>query len=133
MICLIHALRGVCSSVSLVADTPGLRPVGNAGIGRMRLVSEAIGTMTVTFAGIVAGSEIHVYLPDGTEVAGIESCGVNQQLSWPVFAAGAANNTVSVTLIKRGQRWMKFPYQSSVGNVTLPIFQSLDLGYNNPA
>lgn len=106
--------------------------------GKLRLPSDPIGTTTVTFDGVVAGSEIRVYLPDGpsgsagTEVAGLDSCAAQQQLTWPVYAAGSSNNTVWVHIIKRGLRWMKFPFASKIGAQTLPIFQSTDLGYNNP-
>lgn len=99
----------------------------------------AVGTTTVTFSGVVVGSEIHVYLPDGdggsagTEVAGVESCSANQVLSWPVYAPGSPNNTVFITIIKRGVGWLKFPFQSVVGSQLLPIFQRPDLGYSNPA
>lgn len=108
-------------------------------LSRQTISTDPIGTTTVTFSGVVAGSEIHVYLPDGdggsagTEVAGVESCSANQVLSWPVYAAGSPNNTVFITIIKRGIGWRKFPYQSVVGNQTLPIFQVADRGYNNPA
>ena len=88
---------------------------------------------TVTFAGVNANSEIRVYLPDGSEVAGVEDCVANQALSWPVYAPGSANNTVHITILLRGFRWQKFPFVSSIGNQTLPIFQIADLGYYNPA
>lgn len=101
--------------------------------------TDPIGTTTVTFDGVVAGSEIRVYLPDGvggsagTEVAGLDSCVAQQQLTWPVYAAGSPNNTVWIHIIKRGLRWMKFPYASKPGAQSIPIFQNTDLGYNNPA
>lgn len=109
------------------------RAVGMNGFAVASLPTDPIGSTAVTFAGIVAGSEIHVYLPDGTEVAGVESCTPDQELSWPVFAPGSPNNTVTITLIKRGLRWMKFPYVSKVGGQSIPIFQNPDLGYSNPA
>ena len=107
-------------------------------IGNARLPSDAIGTTSVTFDGVVPGSEIRVYLPDGTggaagtEIAGLDSCTANQQLSWAVYAPGSPNNAVWIHLLKRGLRWQKFTYNSQVGNQTLPIFQITDLGYNNP-
>ncbi len=91
-----------------------------------------IGTTTVTFSGIQADTEIRVYLPDGTELTGIESCAANQVLTWPVYAPGA-NSTVYITLLKRGYRWQRFNYTPTVGSQTLPIFQITDLGYSNPA
>ena len=106
--------------------------VGPYVLGVCRLPDDPVGTAAVTFSGVVAGSEIHVYLPDGTEVAGVESCDANHTLSWPVYPIGSPNNTVSVTIIKRGLRWQKFPYTSVVGNTVIPLFPLPDLGYNNP-
>ena len=121
--------------VGLADDELGPRPVAGIGpvIGRMRLPTEPIGTTTVTFSGVQAGTEIHVYLLDGTEVAGVESCGPNHVLAWSVYAAGSPNNTVYITLIKRGLQWRRFNYQSQLGAQSIPIFQQSDLGYNNPA
>lgn len=113
--------------------------VGSGVYGETRLPSDALGNTTVTFDGVVAGSEIRVYLPDGvggsagTEVAGLDSCVAQQQLTWPVYAGGSPNNTVWIHIIKRGLRWMKFPYASKSGAQSIPIFQNTDLGYNNPA
>lgn len=95
--------------------------------------TDPVGTTTITFSGVTVGSEIHVYLSDGTELTGTESCTANQQLTWQVYAPGSPNNTVSITIIKRGLRWQKFEYISSVGDKTIPLFPQPDLGYNNPA
>lgn len=84
---------------------------------------------TVTFQGIVAGSEIHIYDSAGNELVGVESCDANHALTWSI----PANPVVIVTIIKRGLRWMKFSYTSEAGAQSLPIFQNADLGYNNPA
>ena len=118
----------------------GLRSVSPAGqqYGIQRLPTDPVGTTTVTFQGVVAGSEIRVYLPDGpdgsagTEIAGLDSCAANQQLSWAVYAPGSQNNNVWIHIIKRGLRWQKFSYTSKVGAQSIPIFQNTDLGYNNP-
>lgn len=95
--------------------------------------TDPIGNTTVTFSGVQAGTEIRVYLPDGTEAAGVEECTVDPVLTWPVYAAGSPNNTVFITLLKRGYRWQRFNYHSIVGSQTLPIFQIADLGYSNPS
>ena len=97
------------------------------------LPTDPIGNTTVTFAGVQAGTEIRIYLPDGTEAAGVEECSANHTLAWAVYAAGSPNNTVSITLLLRGYRWQKFTFTSTVGAVNLPIFQTTDLGYRNPA
>lgn len=105
---------------------------GGAVIKR-RLPTDPIGSATVTFQGVQAGTEIRVYLPDGTEAAGVEECTADPVLTWPVYAAGSPNNSVFITLLKRGFRWQRFNYVSLVGSQTLPIFQIADLGYSNPA
>ena len=107
--------------------------LGGVALGVVRLPTDPVGVTTVTFSGVHAGSEIHVYLPDGTEAAGVESCAANQELAWPVYAPGSVNNTVSITIIKRGLRWQKFNYASKLGAQSIPIFPQPDLGYNNPA
>lgn len=97
------------------------------------IASEPLGLATVTFSGVQAGSEIRVYSADMTELAGVENCAANQALSWAAFGPGSPNNTVYITIIKRGQRWMRFNYTSSVGAKEIPIFQQPDLAYSNPA
>lgn len=109
------------------------RSFGPLAVAINRMPNDPIGMTTVIFSGVQAGTEIHVYLPDGTEVAGVESCGPNHVLAWSVYAAGSPNNTVYITLIKRGLQWRRFNYQSQLGAQSIPIFQQSDLGYNNPA
>ena len=117
---------------SYVTERGRFYPVVNEMYELQSLPTDPSGVTSVTFDGIVTGSEIHVYLPDGTEVAGVESCVADQGLTWPVYAPGSPNNTVTITLIKRGLRWQKFQYQSKPGPQVLPIFQNPDLGYSNP-
>lgn len=101
-------------------------------IERQTLPTDPIGTTSVAFFGVNVGTEIRVYLQDGTEIAGVEVCAENQVLTWPVYAPGP-NSTVYITMLLRGYRWQRFDYTPIVGNQTLPIFQIVDLGYNNPA
>lgn len=108
-------------------------PAMPASLSIAALPTDPIGSATVTFSGVQAGTEIRVYLPDGTEAAGVEDCTADPVLTWPVYAAGSPNNTVFITLLKRGYRWQRFNYHSIVGSQTLPIFQIADLGYSNPA
>lgn len=93
----------------------------------------AIGTTTVTFSGVNAGSEIRVYMPDGTEAAGIETCAANQVLSWSVYAPGSPNNTVTVRIVNMAYKIKEFSFTSTVGTVSLPIQQEPDPWYSNPA
>lgn len=123
----------VFMGVGLYPELRGRSQPSNAEwVSRLSLPDDPSGSTSVTFDGIAPGSEIHVYLPDGTEVAGTESCSANQELTWPVYAGGSPNNTVTITIIKRGLRWQKFPYQSKAGSQSIPIFQNPDLGYSNP-
>ncbi|MBA4340892.1 MAG: hypothetical protein C0423_01940 [Methylibium sp.] len=95
--------------------------------------TDSLGAAQVTFAGVQAGSEIRVYLPDMTEVAGIENCAANQTLSWSVFAPGSPNNTVRIVILSTGYRLKEFNYTASVGAQNLPIQQERDQWYSNPA
>lgn len=106
----------------------GLFAVGNA-----RLPSDAIGTATVSFLGVSAGSEIRVYLSDMTELAGIESCAADQVLSWDSYPYGNPNNTVRIVIIHPDYKIKEFTYLSQVGNQTIPVQQEPDKWYSNPA
>ena len=95
------------------------------------LPTDPIGTTTVTFQGVNAGSEIRV-LSDGTEVAGIETCAANQALTWSVYAGGSPNNTVRVVVASTAYKLKEFEYTVSLGNQSLPIQQEIDKWYFNP-
>ena len=98
-----------------------------------RLPSEPIGSTTVTFLGVNTNSEIRVYLPDTTEIAGVENCSANQQLTWDVYAAGSANNTVTIKIINVNYELQEFNFVSTLGAVPLNIIQVPDVWYSNPA
>lgn len=102
-------------------------------VSRQTLPEDPVGTTTVTFSGVNANSEIRVYLPDATEVAGIETCAADQALTWPVYSGGSANNTVRVVVIHPDYKIKEFNYTVSLGNQTLPIQQERDKWYSNPA
>lgn len=91
-----------------------------------------IGTTTVTFDGVVSGSEIRVYDPDLNELAGVESCSVNHVLAWPVYAAGSPNNNVQIKIINTAYRIKDFPYTSKVGNQSIPVQMEPDKWFSNP-
>lgn len=97
-----------------------------------RLPTEPVGTTTVTFSGVNANSEIRVYLPDGTEAAGIETCSADHVLTWNVYAPGSANNTVTIRIVHVDYKIKEFDYTSSVGAVSLPVQQERDKWYSNP-
>ena len=112
--------RGVFSSAGLVL------------FQRQSLPTDPVGTTTVTFSGVNANSEIRVYLPDGTEAAGIELCADNQTLVWQVYAAGSPNNTVTVRIVNQQYKIKEFNFTSTVGAVNLPVQQERDKWYSNP-
>lgn len=105
---------------------------GGVALSRQRLPTDPIGTATVTFAGIKANSEIRVYLPDGTEVAGVENCGADQVLLWPAYSVGNTNNLVRIVVMHHDYRLKEFTYTSTVGAQNLPIQQDRDPWYRNP-
>ena len=109
-------------------------PIGVAGgsFGIARWPSDSIGTTSVIFSGVKAGSEIRVYLSDLTEIAGIESCVDNQVLDWGVYASGNPNNNVRIVIISLSNKILDFNYVSIQGNQSIPIFQEEDPWFNDP-
>ena len=107
-----------------------------AEVGRVmavqRLPTETVGMTYVTFDGVSAASEIRVFLPDASEVAGVESCDANQVLSWGVYASGNANNTVRIVIIHPNYRIKEFTYTSRLGEQSIPVQQESDKWYSNP-
>lgn len=108
------------------------RAVALTGCSVAALPTDPIGATTVTFSGVNAGSEIRVYLPDGTEAAGVETCDANHVLTWQVYAPGSANNAVTVRIVANAWKIKEFNYTSAVGNVSLPVQQEADKWYSNP-
>jgi hypothetical protein len=96
------------------------------------LSTDPVGTTTVTFSGVNANSEIRVYLPDTTEVAGVELCSANHALTWSVYAGGSPNNTVRIVIVHPDYKIKEFMYTVALGNQSLPVQQELDKWYNNP-
>jgi len=107
------------------------RPMGACVSSVAALPTDPIGTTTVTFSGIQADTEIRVYLPDGTELTGIESCAANQALTWPVYAPGA-NSVVTIRLVNTAYKIKEFDYTPTVGTQSLPVQQEADRWYSNP-
>lgn len=97
-----------------------------------RLPTEAVGTCSVTFSGVNAGSEIRVYLPGAVEAAGVENCAADHTLTWNAFSAGNPNNTVRIVIIHPDYKIKEFEYVSSVGSQSIPVQQERDKWYSNP-
>ena len=117
-----------------VPTTRGRFLVGSGiAIARQSLPTDPIGTTTVTFDGVNAGSEIRVYLPDASEAAGVETCDDNHVLNWSVYASGSANNTVRIVIVHPDYKIKEFSYTSRVGAQSIPVQQEIDKWFSNPA
>ena len=106
--------------------------IGRVSLGVAAWATDPIGTTTVTFSGVNAGSEIRVYLPDTTEAAGVELSGANPVLAWSVYAAGSPNNTVRIVIVHPSYKIKEFTYTSAAGNQSIPVQQEPDKWYSNP-
>lgn len=116
------------------ASLPGAEAVKQGAIGFQRLPTDAIGTATVTFKGVPAGSEIRVQYPDMSDAAGIESCAEDQVLSWNAYAAGSPNNMVRIVIIDLAYRIKEFTYETTgPGAQSIPIQPEPDKWFSNPA
>lgn len=107
--------------------------LGGVALGVARLPTDPVGTTTVTFDGVNAGSEIRIYLPDGTEVAGVETCEANHILTWSVYAPGSPNNTVRIVIVHLDYKIKEFTYVSRIGAQSIPVQQEPDKWRSNPA
>lgn len=118
-------------------EWPGSRgvfePSGLVVFTRQSLPTDPVGTTTVTFDGVNAGSEIRIYLPDGTEVAGVETCEANHILTWSVYAPGSPNNTVRIVIVHLDYKIKEFIYVSRIGAQSIPVQQEPDKWRSNPA
>jgi hypothetical protein len=122
----------VLGVLAIPATRGPMIPANGVVLSRGRLATDSIGNTTVTFQGINANSEIRVYLPDGTEAAGVELCDANHVLTWGVYSPGSANNTVRVVVVHPDYKIKEFDYTAAAGNASLPIQQELDRWYSNP-
>jgi hypothetical protein len=120
------------AAVHLKGRGKSIVPTGGVFLGEQLLPTDSIGPSTVTFLGVNAGCEIRVYSPDGTELAGIETCLANQVLSWPVYTSGSPDNTVTIRIVGTAYKLKEFNYVTQPGVVSLPIQQEPDKWYYNP-
>lgn len=124
--------RGTLSVVTL--NDVGVQPNAGMAHGKFRLATDPAGSTTVTFDGVNAGSEIRVFLPDGTAHAGVESCDEDHALTWAYYQAGNANNTVTIRIVHSSYRIKEFEFTTApVAAQSIPVQQELDKWYSNPA
>lgn len=92
----------------------------------------AVNTATVTFDGVVAGSEIRIYRFDGVALAGVETCDADHLLTWETYAIGSAYNDVRVVIANTAYRLLEFQYTAVSGTTSIPIQMEADRWYSNP-
>ncbi len=108
-------------------------PVGALGLfARQRLPSDAVGAASVTFAGVVANSEIRVVSQSGVELAGVESCSASHVLVWPAYAPGSPYNDVTIRIVHTDYKIKEIPYTTQLGAQALPVQQERDKWFSNP-
>lgn len=82
---------------------------------------------TVTFSGVNAGSEIRVYDGSANELAGVEACSANPELTWTL-----SSGDVRIVIIHPDYKIKEFTYTPVAGVVSLPVQQEPDKWYSNP-
>lgn len=118
-----------------IAVTRGnISPVMSSGaaFGVFRFPTDPVGIITLRFSGIMAGSELHLFLPDGTPHAAVESAVANQEITVNRFASGNPNNNVRVLIVSLGYENLDFQYELPTSDALVPIFQRIDRNYRNP-
>lgn len=128
-----HIVQSVGEELSSGVKHTHMGPVG-VGYSIQKGPNDAIGTATVAFSGVNAGSEIRVYLPNGDEAAGVESCNADHVLSWSIYSVGAGNNVVTIRIVHPNYRIKEFLYTTlQSASQSIPIQQEPDRWYSNPA
>lgn len=83
---------------------------------------------TVTFSGVVAGSEIRVYDNAANELAGVETCATDQALTWAIPAPAS----VRIVIVHPEYKIKEFPYTSVAGSQSVPVQMETDKWFSNP-
>lgn len=109
-------------------------PVMSSGtsFGLCRFASDPAGIITLRFSGIKAGTELHLFLPDGTPHAAVESAVANQEITVNRFSTGNPNNNVRVLIVSLGYENLDFQYELPTSDAIVPVFQRIDRNYRNP-
>ena len=121
------------AQVSTGTITPSLQFGCVTSVGRFRAPNDPVGIVTLRFSGIKAGSELHLFLPDGSLHASVESVTANQEIVVNRFASGNPNNNVRVLIVSLGYENIDFQFELPTSDAIVPIFQRIDRAYRNPA
>lgn len=84
--------------------------------------------VTLTFAGVRAGSEIHIFDGAGALLVGVENAEPNQQIS--IQATGV---TVRIFIASLGFENIDLQFYVPNMDTSIPVFQRIDRNYRNPA
>ncbi len=84
-------------------------------------------TSVTTFKGVKAGSEIRIYNSSQVELAGVESCSADHELSWTIPVGD-----VYAVIIHPQYKIKEFSFTSTEGANSLPIQQDKDKWFSNP-
>lgn len=115
-------------------EAPGIRPLFSRSVmGRMRLSTEAIGAINLSFTGVKSGSEIYIFDNTLTALAGVESASDPQTFSVPIYALGNALNSVRILIASLGYENIDLAFTLPQADATIPIQQRIDRNYKNPA
>lgn len=102
-------------------------------LSRQLLPDDPRGTFTLTFPSVKVGSEIHLFLPDTTEIGvGVESSTTGQVITIPRYLAGNARNNVRVLITNLAYYILDFTLTLTADS-SIPTFQRVDTNYNNPS
>ena len=90
--------------------------------------TEVVSGVTLTFGGVKAGSEIHIFNLGGTLLASVESAVENQTIS--LQTAGVQ---VRIFIASLGYENIDLKYTVPLSDAAVPVFQRIDRNYRNPA
>lgn len=110
----------VVLNVSGGGDTPTVRNGAGA-------TTEVVSGVTLTFVGVKAGSEIHIFDSNATLLASVESAVANQTITLQ-----ATGIQVRVFIASLGYENLDIPYLVPASDSTVPVFQRIDRNYRNP-
>lgn len=129
----VYGQNGVSSVFLYPANRGPIYPHGAGIYSRQTLPTDPAGTVTLRFSGIKSGSELHIFYPDGSKGASIESSVENQQVTVQRYAAGSPFNNVRVLIASLGYENLDFNIELPEENSSIPVFQRIDRAYRNPA
>ena len=110
----------VVLNISGGGDTPTVRNGTGA-------TTDVVSGITLTFAGVKVGSEIHIFDSNATLLASVESAVENQTITLQVTGV-----QVRVFIASLGYENLDIPYLVPASDSTVPVFQRIDRNYRNP-